>query len=91
LTRLPGRCPTRKAGPVPVGLAGEQVGEVAPLDGRHGGRADLPDLSGLTEAASPGPGSAERLALEGAFLGADRLAGGVQGDHPVQPGAGGQG
>jgi hypothetical protein len=74
---------------VPVGLAGEQAGEVAPLDGRHGGRADLATRSGLTGAASPGPGPAERVALEGALLGADRLACGVPGDHPVQLGAGG--
>jgi hypothetical protein len=76
---------------VRVGLAGEQVGEVAPLAGRHGGRAELPAPSNLTEAASPGPGPAERLAPEGALLGADRLASGVQGDDPLQLGAGRQG
>jgi hypothetical protein len=37
------------------------------------------------------PGPAARVVQEGALLGADRLAGGVQGDDPLQPGAGGQG
>jgi hypothetical protein len=54
-------------------------------------------LSGRTRAASPGPGPAgrRRPALRPgpakALLGADRPAGGVQGDHPLQLGAGGQG
>src|SRR5918995_1032577 len=77
--------------PAPVGLAGEQAGEVAPLAGRHGGRADLATPYGPPRTDSPGLGSAERVALEGALLGADRLARGVQGDDPVQLGAGGEG
>src|SRR5215218_5234156 len=41
--------------------------------------------------ASPGPGSAEHAAPQGPLLDADRLAGGVEGGHPVQLGAGRQG
>jgi len=58
---------------------------------RHGGHAALPAPSGRTGAASPGPGPPARVVQKGALPGAGRLAGGVQGDHPLQPGVGGQG
>jgi hypothetical protein len=83
--------------PVPVGLAGEQVGEVAPLAGRHGDHAELPYHPAAPGAASPGPGPAARRrpadhpGLAKVLLDTDRLAGGVQGHHPLQLGAGGQG
>ena len=70
---IPGR-----PSPVPVGLAGRQVGEVAPLWPRRPARTIRP----YRGEASPGPGPAERTWVR-FLLAADDRSGGVERDHPV--------